>query len=148
MKPRDAIIRLHDITHVMWAKELFEDVNAEIVWGQVVWLIWPNGAWKSTLVKIIAGLIEPRSGSIEVEWESDLVAQWLDVDLSLTAYEYVQLTREKEEKSPLEEREVLIALSKTWGKEIDIHMPLATLSWWQRTKLRIAKCLLEECWLH
>jgi len=144
MKSKDALLRLTDITHMMWAKDLFENVNAEIVWGQVVGLIWPNGVWKSTLINIMAGLIEPRSGTVEVEWEIELVRQWLDADLSLTVYEYVQLSRERDGKWPLEEREVMVALSKTWGKEMDIHLPLSTLSWWQRTLLRITQCLLDD----
>lgn len=129
---------------MMWAKDLFENVNMEILWGQVVWLIGPNGAWKSTLLKIIAGLIDPRAGTVEVEWEIQFVSQWLDADLSMSVYEYVQLSREKDGKWTLEEREVQIALSKGGGKEIDIHMPLSTLSWWQRTTVRIAKCLIDK----
>lgn len=144
MKSKNAKLLLTGITHMMWAKDLFEDVNMEVVWGQVVWLIWPNGVWKSTLLKIMSGLIEPRAGTVEVEWQSELLSQWLEANLLLSVYEYIQQSRKKDGKWPLEEREVLTALSRSWGKEIDVHMPLSTLSWWERTTVRIAKCLIDN----
>ena len=144
MKSKNARLRLMDVTHSMGAKELFEDVNMEIVGGQVIWLIWPNGAGKSTLLKIIAWLIDPRAGTVESEWEIALVEQWLEADLSLTVYAYIQARREIENLSSLEEREVMTVLSKVWASEIDIYSPLSILSWWQKTKLRIAKCLLDK----
>lgn len=113
-----------------------------IVWGQVVWLIWPNWAGKSTLMNIMAWLTDPRSWTVETNWELALVTQWLDADLSLTVYEYIISTRG--DKGDLEEREIMVAIGKAWGKEIDLFQALNTLSWWQKTKIRIAKCLLDE----
>ncbi len=142
MKSKNASLTLTEISHSWWAKDLFENVDATIVGGQVIWLIWPNWAGKSTLMNIMAWEIDPRSGIIETVWELALVTQWLDADLSMTVHEYIISNREH--ATSLEEREIMIAIGKVGGKEIDIHQALETLSWGQKTKVRIAKCLLDD----
>lgn len=142
MKSKHATITLTGITHSWGPKDLFENVDIDIIWDQVVWLIWPNGAWKSTLMSIMAWIVDPRSWVVEKEWDLVFVTQWLDVDLSLTVYEYI--VSENTSHVQPEDREVMIALWKSWGKEIDVHQPLNTLSGWQQTKVRIAKCLLDD----
>jgi ABC-2 type transport system ATP-binding protein len=42
------------------------DVDLDIAAGQVVGLIGPNGAGKTTLVSIVAGLLTPDAGTVEV----------------------------------------------------------------------------------
>ncbi len=86
--------------------------------------------------------VEPRSGQVETVWELALVAQWLDADLTMTVHEYI--ISDRDHTATLEEREIMIAIGKVWGKEIDIHQALETLSGGQKTKVRIAKCLLDD----
>ena len=43
-----------------------EDLNLEVNSGEIVGIIGHNGAGKSTTLKMIAGLVEPSSGSIRV----------------------------------------------------------------------------------
>lgn len=42
-----------------------QDVNFELKKGQILGLVGENGAGKSTIIKILSGLIEPSSGEIE-----------------------------------------------------------------------------------
>lgn len=42
------------------------DLNLEIPAGKIVGLLGPNGCGKSTLIKLIAGLLQPNSGEIKV----------------------------------------------------------------------------------
>src|SRR5690606_27491655 len=44
---------------------IFKDVSFSLNRGERVAIIGPNGVGKSTLIKIIMGLIEPSSGNIE-----------------------------------------------------------------------------------
>jgi ABC-2 type transport system ATP-binding protein len=45
---------------------VLQQFNLEIVPGKIVGLLGPNGCGKSTLMKIIAGLLQPDSGSVTV----------------------------------------------------------------------------------
>lgn len=46
---------------------VIENLNLEIPAGKIVGLLGPNGCGKSTLIKMIAGLLQPNSGEILVE---------------------------------------------------------------------------------
>ena len=142
MKTKNPHLRLTWITHARWAKELFDDVNLTVVTGQVIWLIWPNGAGKSTLLGIMSGAVDPWAWRVETRWDLAVVAQWLwggDGEDGISVFSYITTDRPE-----LEEREVMIALGRTGWDEIDIHQDVQTLSWWQQTKVRIAKCLVDE----
>ena len=51
--------RYHDFVAV-------DDLNLEVADGEIVGIIGHNGAGKSTTLKMIAGLIEPTSGTVQV----------------------------------------------------------------------------------
>src|ERR671914_3044609 len=46
-------------------KPVIENVNLEIPEGRFLGLLGPSGSGKSTLIKIIAGLYEPWTGSVQ-----------------------------------------------------------------------------------
>ncbi|MBS3887389.1 MAG: ABC transporter ATP-binding protein [Dethiobacter sp.] len=49
-----------------WA---LKDINLEIMTGEIVGFVGPNGCGKTTLIKILAGLITPTEGTINVPKE-------------------------------------------------------------------------------
>jgi ABC-2 type transport system ATP-binding protein len=60
------MIQLVDVTKRYDDTTVVESLNMQIEAGEIVGIIGHNGAGKSTTLKMIAGLIEPTSGSVRV----------------------------------------------------------------------------------
>lgn len=60
----NSVIRLENIHYSYGDKKVLEDVNLDIKRGMFMGLVGPNGGGKTTLIKIILGLIKPDQGSI------------------------------------------------------------------------------------
>ena len=59
-------IKIQGITKIYGKQKALDNINLEIVPGEVVGLLGPNGAGKSTLMKIITCFLTPTEGTIEV----------------------------------------------------------------------------------
>ena len=78
----DSMLKVENINVYYGNIHAVKDVSFEVHEGEIVTLIGANGAGKSTTLKAIAGLVNPRSGSIEFEGanitgkdSSDIVAR-------------------------------------------------------------------------
>jgi len=61
------VVELHDIHHSYGAVETLRGVSFSLARGEVVGLVGENGAGKSTIVKILTGVIQPIKGNIVVQ---------------------------------------------------------------------------------
>ena len=61
----ELILRLRGVGKQFGAVTALEDIELDVHAGEVVALVGDNGAGKSTLVKVLAGVHQPTSGSIE-----------------------------------------------------------------------------------
>lgn len=71
LKPHDPVIQLTDLA-VSFAADrhhtiVLQDLNLEVAHGEFVALVGPSGVGKSTLLRVIAGLMPAASGQIIVE---------------------------------------------------------------------------------
>lgn len=64
--PGELILRLRGVGKKFGAVTALEDIDLDVHAGEVVALVGDNGAGKSTLVKVLAGVHQPTSGTIEV----------------------------------------------------------------------------------
>ncbi len=68
-KPIDRLLEAMSITKKTYHKKFFalDKISFEIEKGTTVGIIGTNGSGKSTILKIITGVLNPSSGSVEVE---------------------------------------------------------------------------------
>lgn len=57
-------LRAESVTHSFGETDVLEDVSLEIEAGESVALVGPNGVGKTTLVRILAGLLAPTAGEV------------------------------------------------------------------------------------
>jgi zinc transport system ATP-binding protein len=60
------VIELHDVTFSYGTAPVLERVDLRVEEGEFLGIVGPNAGGKSTLLKLILGLLEPLSGSIRV----------------------------------------------------------------------------------
>jgi len=65
----DGLVILDSVqkTFLHSAKPALEGVSAVLKPGQITGLVGPDGAGKTTLIRLMAGLLAPTSGSISVD---------------------------------------------------------------------------------
>jgi ABC-2 type transport system ATP-binding protein len=61
-----SIIKLSSLTKIYDNTVAVNDVNLQIEQGEILGLIGHNGAGKTTIIKMIVGLLSPTSGSVEI----------------------------------------------------------------------------------
>ncbi len=61
------MIKLHNISKSFGHTEAVKDLSLEVKKGEIFGFLGPNGAGKSTTIRMLAGILQPDSGSIEVD---------------------------------------------------------------------------------
>jgi ABC-2 type transport system ATP-binding protein len=61
------MIKLANLTKVYGSLTAVNSINLEVRSGEVFGFLGPNGAGKTTTIKMMAGLLQPTSGTIEIE---------------------------------------------------------------------------------
>lgn len=62
----NAAIELKDVSFKYGNSSVLENITASVHEGEYLGIIGPNGGGKTTLLKLILGLLKPTSGSIEI----------------------------------------------------------------------------------
>lgn len=63
-------IEIKNLKKKLWNKGVLNWVNMNIEEWSIYWLLWPNWAWKTTILKVISWLINKNSGEYNFYWES------------------------------------------------------------------------------
>ncbi len=65
----EALVEIQDLTKVFSKQQpaALKDINVSISKGKIIGLVGPDGAGKTTLIRLMAGLLKPTVGTISVE---------------------------------------------------------------------------------
>lgn len=63
----DTLIEIKNLSFSRGSRKIFDDVSLKIPRGQVTAIMGPSGTGKTTLLKLIAGQLQPDSGQVLVE---------------------------------------------------------------------------------
>ena len=64
-------IRLEHVSYAYDNEKILEDINLQVVSGEVVSILGPSGVGKTTLFNLIAGILEVQSGRIILDGEEN-----------------------------------------------------------------------------
>ncbi len=146
LEPRVAsgndVLRVSNLSKSFPGQPLFSDLNFEIRRGERVAIIGNNGTGKTTILKILNGVVAPDGGQIELGTKVqigyyDQEHQVLHMDKTIfqeisDTYPYLTNT---------EIRNVLAAFLFT---EDDVFQPIHTLSGGERGRISLAKLMLSN----
>jgi ABC-2 type transport system ATP-binding protein len=65
-EPPIRALRFESVTHRYGAHLALDQLEFEVTCGETLALLGPNGAGKSTAISLLLGLLQPRSGKVEV----------------------------------------------------------------------------------
>ena len=156
-----SVIRLSGVSKNFGAVSALTDIELDVKAGEVVALVGDNGAGKSTLVKVLAGVHQPSSGTIEFcgrQVSLDSPAKALDMGIA-TVFQDLALCENLDvvanlylghELSPWALDEVAMEV-RAWTllRELaaripSVREPIASLSGGQRQTVAIARSLLLD----
>lgn len=63
---KEVCIEVEDVSYRYHEHPVIEDINFSVQTGEYLGIIGPNGGGKSTLIKILLGLLKPNTGSVKV----------------------------------------------------------------------------------
>ena len=138
----DALLRAHGVARRFGARVALEPTDLDVRAGETLALVGPNGAGKSTLLSLLAGALEPSSGSVDrlggvrVGW----VPQQNALYDRLTARENLELFARLEGEA----RHAQVAERLLQRFEVPPDQPAHTLSVGNRQRLNVALGLLGE----
>jgi ABC-type multidrug transport system ATPase subunit len=75
------MINVVDVSHHYGLKPVLSHINLHVPAGQLVALMGPNGVGKSTLLGVIAGLIAPARGHVEVNGQRRRASEQIELQI-------------------------------------------------------------------
>ena len=136
------VLTVHNLSKSFEHKKLFWDINFEIKRGERVAIIGDNGTGKTTLLKIINGLLNPDTG--EVIYGSNVSVAYYDQEhqvLHMDKTLFDELSDTYPDMTNTQIRNILAAFLFT-GE--DVYKKIADLSGGERGRVSLVKLMLSK----
>ena len=138
-------IELHHISKSFGEKKILDDFNYIVLRNQRLGIIGPNGCGKSTLIKIIDGVVQPDAGEVEIG-ETIRIGYFAqevpDMDTNQRVIDYI---RDVAEYIPTRDGKIsaTMMLERFLFDSAMQYAPIAKLSGGEKRRLYLLKVLME-----
>ena len=151
----DAAVRVRDLVVQYGSVVAVDGLSFEVRRGEIYGLLGPNGAGKSSTIKTLVGLVEPKSGEVDVFGHShrdEMAVKSLigyvpeDVLLfdSLTPREFLEFVASVRRLGADEANDRIARMVKAFRMESYFDAPIATLSLGTKQKVAVMGALLHD----
>lgn len=127
-------------------KPILEEVNFNVRKGAKITLMGQNGAWKSTIFKLINGTLEKKGWVINIDSKAT-IATWFQVvlpeDKELSVLEFFTKYAPKNKEANIE-KQIADILNVVNLKVKDFSKKISAFSGWQQARLLLASALIQE----
>ncbi|RXJ75446.1 ABC transporter [Arcobacter sp. F155] len=147
------IIELKNIYFSYDKQTILEDINLDILKDDFLAIIGPNGGGKSTLLKLILNLLEPKDGKIKNFLDKNQIGYVpqntnLNIDFPITALEVVLMghTPKKKKLFGYSKEDIACAMHSLKQVSMDkfANSKIGDLSGGQRQRVFIARALCSD----
>lgn len=137
------ILRLENISlsYDGWKTYVLKDISFWLFSWEILSIIWVNGTWKTSLLKVIAWILQPTFGKIVKGFNKlSYVPQKINLDDSfpILVEEYINIYNEK-----ISINEIKNILNK-FNSEYLLWKKISKLSWGELQKVLIVTALLSK----
>ncbi|ATB70075.1 putative ABC transporter ATP-binding protein [Sulfurospirillum diekertiae] len=127
---------------------ILKNYNADISKGSIFALLGPNGRGKTTLLKILLGILKPSEGKVYLNGHMAFVPQLFQVSFDYSALDMALMGRANKvgmfSQPSIEDEEAAMNALERFGLAHLAHRPFHELSGGQRQMVIIARALVAE----
>jgi iron complex transport system ATP-binding protein len=135
----------HAYRHGHW---VFRHYRGEVAPGQALALLGPNGRGKTTLLKILLGVLQPTEGWVKVHGQTAFVPQLFQVSFDYTALDMVLMGRARKigllSQPSREDADAALAALDRFGLADIAEQPFQEMSGGQRQLVVLARALVAD----
>ena len=137
------VLEIRDLTKSYGSRTLFSHLSAEIKRGEHVALIGENGTGKSTLLKIVNGLVRPDEGSVRLG--AKVTVGYYDQEQQLLTDGNTLFDELRSAYPGMTDSEIRGTLAAFLFTGDDVFKLVGDLSGGERGRLSLAKLILSPC---